>query len=316
MSYNYAKVAASDQELGYHYDSIQPCDQPSTPSWTTIPITTDPLVSTTMNTTASSARADIPNRGSENDDTNSTQQSHLQQSLYVIPMTPPSHSSSLHTQYRHSPLYQQQQQHQQHRSSPSHRPNSTASSRSVRSSPVPDGGFVDKGWKSVQSLREIILTSMPFVPSTLRPYTLLSDESIQNNGGSVSSFTASTLSSSPTMDLPCSSSSNSNSSSSGSGSAPNRMQSAIQSSIRPANPVDGVFSNISAKPEVEGQKDDERHPPAYESAVQDITPPYFEMTVQSPLSTGDEGSVFGDEILINGLPVGNFFQFLWNITGT
>ncbi|KAF9121989.1 hypothetical protein BGW39_010124 [Mortierella sp. 14UC] len=49
----------------------------------------------------------------------------------------------------------------------------------------------------------------------------------------------------------------------------------------------------------------------YESAVQDVTPPYFEMTVFSPSSSGD--SIFGDEILVDGLPVGNIFQFFWNI---
>ncbi|KAG0278462.1 hypothetical protein BGZ97_009727, partial [Linnemannia gamsii] len=51
----------------------------------------------------------------------------------------------------------------------------------------------------------------------------------------------------------------------------------------------------------------------YESAVQDVTPPYFEMTVMSPLSQSGGDSVFGDEILVDGLPVGNIFQFLWNI---
>ncbi|KAG0264892.1 hypothetical protein BGZ95_003472 [Linnemannia exigua] len=49
----------------------------------------------------------------------------------------------------------------------------------------------------------------------------------------------------------------------------------------------------------------------YESAVQDITPPYFEMTVLSSSSSGS--SVFGDEILVDGLPVGHIFQFFWNI---
>ncbi|KAG0037731.1 hypothetical protein BGZ82_001983 [Podila clonocystis] len=72
---------------------------------------------------------------------------------------------------------------------------------------------------------------------------------------------------------------------------------------RPA--MDGVFANLSAKPEVESQKDNEQRPPTYESAVQDVTPPYYEMTLLSP-------SVFGDEILVHGMPVGNFFQFLWN----
>ncbi|KAG0342583.1 hypothetical protein BG004_005657 [Podila humilis] len=71
--------------------------------------------------------------------------------------------------------------------------------------------------------------------------------------------------------------------------------------------MDGVFANIPAKPQVQGQKDDqnEQQPPIYESALQDIAPPYFEMSITTP-------SVFGDEILVQGMPVGNFFQFLWN----
>ncbi|KAF9280826.1 hypothetical protein BGZ68_007004 [Mortierella alpina] len=73
--------------------------------------------------------------------------------------------------------------------------------------------------------------------------------------------------------------------------------------------ADGVFANISAKPEVEGQKNQELQPPAYDSAIQDVTPPYFEMTVVSPRA-------FGDDVLVDGLPVGNFFQFLWNVAGT
>ncbi|KAF9570052.1 hypothetical protein EC968_002314 [Mortierella alpina] len=72
--------------------------------------------------------------------------------------------------------------------------------------------------------------------------------------------------------------------------------------------ADGVFANISAKPEVEGQKNQELQPPAYDSAIQDVTPPYFEMTVVSPRA-------FGDDVLVDGLPVGNFFQFLWNVAG-
>ncbi|KAF9377065.1 hypothetical protein CPB97_010439 [Podila verticillata] len=89
----------------------------------------------------------------------------------------------------------------------------------------------------------------------------------------------------------------SSSSSSSSASSSNR--------VMMPRPTDGVFANLSAKPEVESQKDSEQRPPTYESAVQDVTPPYYEMTVLSP-------SVFGDEILVSGMPVGNFFQFMWN----
>ncbi|KAG0224229.1 hypothetical protein BGW41_005176 [Actinomortierella wolfii] len=72
---------------------------------------------------------------------------------------------------------------------------------------------------------------------------------------------------------------------------------------------DGVFANLSAKPEVQVPKpnnDADQVLPSYESAIQDVTPPYYQMTVVSP-------SIFGDEILVDGMPVGNFFQFLWNV---
>ncbi|KAF9189527.1 hypothetical protein BGZ51_004133 [Haplosporangium sp. Z 767] len=70
--------------------------------------------------------------------------------------------------------------------------------------------------------------------------------------------------------------------------------------------ADGVFSNIPAKPQVVTQKNTEVQPPTYDSALQDVTPPYYEMAVVSP-------SVFGDEVLVDGLPVGSIFQFLWNV---
>ncbi|KAF9968466.1 hypothetical protein BGZ70_003601 [Mortierella alpina] len=62
--------------------------------------------------------------------------------------------------------------------------------------------------------------------------------------------------------------------------------------------ADGVFANISAKPEVQSQKNSEVQPPAYDSAIQDVTPPYFEMTVVSPRA-------FGDDVLVDGLPNGS-----------
>ncbi|KAG0263142.1 hypothetical protein BG011_009244 [Mortierella polycephala] len=70
--------------------------------------------------------------------------------------------------------------------------------------------------------------------------------------------------------------------------------------------ADGVFSNIPAKPQVVTQKNVEARPPTYDSALQDVTPPYYEMAVVSP-------SVFGDEVLVDGLPIGSIFQFLWNV---
>ncbi|CAG8535549.1 26545_t:CDS:2 [Gigaspora margarita] len=69
--------------------------------------------------------------------------------------------------------------------------------------------------------------------------------------------------------------------------------------------TDGVFSNLSAKPDTEATKDDE-NPPSYESAAADATPPYWETTIIAP-------GLCGDEILVEGLPVGNFFSFIWNM---
>ncbi|CAG8481599.1 17154_t:CDS:10, partial [Dentiscutata heterogama] len=69
--------------------------------------------------------------------------------------------------------------------------------------------------------------------------------------------------------------------------------------------TDGVFSNLSAKPDTEANKDDE-NPPSYETAAADATPPYWETTIIAP-------GLCGDEILVEGLPVGNFFSFIWNM---
>jgi len=69
--------------------------------------------------------------------------------------------------------------------------------------------------------------------------------------------------------------------------------------------TDGVFSNLSAKPDTEADKEDE-NPPPYEAAAADAAPPYWETTIIAPGLTGDE-------ILVEGLPVGNFFSFVWNM---
>ncbi|CAG8555774.1 1225_t:CDS:10 [Paraglomus occultum] len=69
--------------------------------------------------------------------------------------------------------------------------------------------------------------------------------------------------------------------------------------------TDGVFSNLSAKPESETEKEDE-NPPPYEAAAADAAPPYWETTVITP-------GVNGDEVFVEGLPVGNFFAFVWNM---
>ncbi|KAI9777693.1 MAG: hypothetical protein M1839_008612 [Geoglossum umbratile] len=65
---------------------------------------------------------------------------------------------------------------------------------------------------------------------------------------------------------------------------------------------DGVFANLSAKPEV-GEK--EEQPPSYEQAAADATPPYWETTILAP-------GMAGDEVFIDGLPVGSIFSFVWN----
>lgn len=96
--------------------------------------------------------------------------------------------------------------------------------------------------------------------------------------------------------------------------------------------MSGVFANLAARPdmgprppapgEVEGpewvpedaQKDG---PPPYQVAARDVVPPYWETgTVVLPSSTSPFGtltsSMTGDEIMIDGMPVGNFFAFAWN----
>lgn len=67
---------------------------------------------------------------------------------------------------------------------------------------------------------------------------------------------------------------------------------------------DGVFANLSAKPE-RGEKVEE-HPPTYEQAAADAAPPYWETTILAP---GLGGS---DEVYVEGLPVGTVFSFIWN----
>ncbi|KAK9241026.1 hypothetical protein V1525DRAFT_335697 [Lipomyces kononenkoae] len=73
----------------------------------------------------------------------------------------------------------------------------------------------------------------------------------------------------------------------------------------PANSNDGVFANIMAKPE-SGEKPSEENLPSYEEAAADATPPYWETTILAP-------GMSSDEVFIDGLPVGNFFNFVWNM---
>ncbi|KAF2278405.1 metal homeostatis protein bsd2 [Westerdykella ornata] len=66
---------------------------------------------------------------------------------------------------------------------------------------------------------------------------------------------------------------------------------------------DGVWANLSAKP-TPGE-DLEEKPPTYEQAAADATPPYWETTILAP-------GTFGDEVYVEGLPVGSLFSFVWN----
>ncbi|KAL8951401.1 MAG: hypothetical protein Q9222_002622 [Ikaeria aurantiellina] len=68
---------------------------------------------------------------------------------------------------------------------------------------------------------------------------------------------------------------------------------------------DGVFANLSAKPE-RGEKLEEEKPPSYEAAAADATPPYWETTILAP------GLSSPDEVYVDGLPVGSLFSFIWN----
>ncbi|QUC23467.1 uncharacterized protein UV8b_07708 [Ustilaginoidea virens] len=68
---------------------------------------------------------------------------------------------------------------------------------------------------------------------------------------------------------------------------------------------DGVFANLSAKPERTDSEKDEM-PPSYEQAAADAAPPYWETTILAPGMGGL------DEVYIEGMPVGSVFSFVWN----
>ncbi|GAA5849869.1 hypothetical protein JCM8547_000940 [Rhodosporidiobolus lusitaniae] len=78
---------------------------------------------------------------------------------------------------------------------------------------------------------------------------------------------------------------------------------------------DGVFANLSAKPDNPGGldvigegPDKDEILPTYDDANRDTTPPYWETTVLTP-----GGPFSADDIIVDGLPVGNFFSFAWNL---
>ncbi|RUS24324.1 hypothetical protein BC938DRAFT_473775, partial [Jimgerdemannia flammicorona] len=88
--------------------------------------------------------------------------------------------------------------------------------------------------------------------------------------------------------------------------AARRAREALPATLPVTN--DGVFANMSAKPQVDDPKDDET-PPPYEIAAADTTPPYWQTTVIAPAG-------LGDMVLVEGMPVGNAFSFGWNMIGT
>ncbi|KAG8158129.1 hypothetical protein KVR01_011890 [Diaporthe batatas] len=68
---------------------------------------------------------------------------------------------------------------------------------------------------------------------------------------------------------------------------------------------EGVFSNLTAKPE-RGGTEKEEMPPTYEQAAADSAPPYWETTILAPGLGG------ADDVYIDGMPVGSVFSFVWN----
>lgn len=71
---------------------------------------------------------------------------------------------------------------------------------------------------------------------------------------------------------------------------------------------DGVFSNLSAKPDGDksNQITKEDNPPTYDEAAVDMAPSYY--------GVDDDGSgMYYNEICIEGLPVGNVANLAWNI---
>ncbi|KAI9477554.1 hypothetical protein LPJ78_000007 [Coemansia sp. RSA 989] len=82
-------------------------------------------------------------------------------------------------------------------------------------------------------------------------------------------------------------------------------------SVTMPNPTDGVFANMSAKPDLHmdyGDKDTNEPLPTYQDIYgpqSSAAPPYFEAAV---ISVGDE-----DELLVEGMPVGSIGVFLVNM---
>ncbi|KAI0335516.1 hypothetical protein GY45DRAFT_1316861 [Cubamyces sp. BRFM 1775] len=95
---------------------------------------------------------------------------------------------------------------------------------------------------------------------------------------------------------------------------------------RPHGPIgggtanDGVFANVTAKPSrgVRIQDGDDvfivpeevqkEVPPSYAQAQADAVPPYWETTIHAPSASNTAG-----DIVIDSLPTGSLFSFLWNM---
>ncbi|CEJ82995.1 hypothetical protein VHEMI03031 [[Torrubiella] hemipterigena] len=70
---------------------------------------------------------------------------------------------------------------------------------------------------------------------------------------------------------------------------------------------DGVFANMSARPErTNGASEKDEQPPTYEQAAADQAPPYWETSILVPGLGGY------DEVFVDGMPVGSVFSFAWN----
>lgn len=73
--------------------------------------------------------------------------------------------------------------------------------------------------------------------------------------------------------------------------------------------LDGVFSNLTAKPDNNGdnQGDEAQNdrPPTYDEAAADLVPSYYGLDLAN--------SEMYDELCIEGLPVGNLANLIWNI---
>lgn len=73
--------------------------------------------------------------------------------------------------------------------------------------------------------------------------------------------------------------------------------------------IDGVFSNLTAKPDGNAEREAELQNetlPSYDEAAADMAPSYYGMDINSP-------DLYFDEICVEGLPVGNLANLVWNM---